>query len=129
MILLEEIRGQNKTTLEAVSSLKQEMNKKFEEMGQHLGGRIGAVEVAVRMHSAEITALKDVVAQNSADIRKNSADIQRLTSVTESLAQQMSALTSRVERIEAVLEMKVTGPSTTDLEARIRRIEERLGLV
>lgn len=113
-ILMEQMLEQNRGTIEAVQSLEQKMDRRFNDSEERADLRFKSLEAAVRM--------------NSADIRKNSEKIERLISVTDQLGRDLRGLTARVERIEAVLSMKVDGPSTGELEARIRRLEERLGL-
>ena len=107
-VLMEEMASQNRATIEAVQALSQRIDKRFEEAEVRGDRRFQSLEAAVRM---------------------SSKGLQRLTEATESLSAQMHALIGRVDRIEQVLSMRAEPSSASDLEARIRRIEERLGLV
>lgn len=79
-ILMEQVLEQNGATIEAVKSLEQKMDRRFNEAAEQNDLRFKSLEAAVRM--------------NSTDIRKNSEDIQKLISVTDQLTREMRGLTS-----------------------------------
>lgn len=47
-VVLEEMRSQHRATIEAVLSLGQRMDRRFDELARTLDERISALEVAVR---------------------------------------------------------------------------------
>lgn len=111
--MLQQLQGQNRAIIRAIQSLEQKMDRRFEEADQKNELRFSALEAAVR--------------QNSSDIRQNSADIVALKQELAGVKDEIGGLTRRVERIEQVLRLKLDGPGTADLDARIRRIELQLG--
>ncbi len=99
-VLLERMEEQNRATIEAVVGLGRRMNEKFEALEARLTARIEALEFAVR--------------KNSEDIRRNSADIESLKERVEALAKQLDGVPTKADWRE--------------LEARVARLEQRLGL-
>jgi chromosome segregation ATPase len=91
-IILEEILSQNRATIEAVQSSRDELKRDIAELRENTDVRFQVLESAVRQNgadirqnSADIRALQGDVRQNSADIRalqrdvlQNSADIRAL---------------------------------------------------
>lgn len=127
-ILMEQVLDQNRATIEAVKSLEQKMDRRFEEADRKNELRFSTLEAAVR--------------QNSADIRKNSEDIQTLQTQVSALQgavtdlqsdmrdvkHRLDELVGRIERIEAKLDLKADGRAFADLLRRVEAIEQRLGI-
>ena len=97
-VLLEDLRGQQATMLEAMSSMRAEFNRRLDEGLQRVEARLSIVE--------------EVVRKNSEDIRKNSEDIEAMKVELRRLRVEFEAREERV-KIEA-------------LEQRVARIEQRL---
>src|SRR4029453_1132963 len=88
-VLLEEMRAQNRATIEAVGASRVALEDKINSPARETGGRLTVLEAAVR--------------QNSRDIKKNSEDIRVLIERVDSLG----PLDQRV----SVLERRVLGES------------------
>ena len=69
-VILEDIRSQNRATLEAVQSSHLSLQGQIAEVDQRLGGRLTLVEGAVRQNSADIRELKSDVAELKSDVRR-----------------------------------------------------------
>jgi hypothetical protein len=106
-LLLEEIREQNRATIEAVLSSRQEIMRELGGRIDVLSRRIDALELAVRINSEDIR-------KNSEDIRKNSEDI--------------AALHERLSRVEESLRRRPDEAAIQDLQVRVEALERRLGI-
>jgi hypothetical protein len=92
-VILEEIRSQNRATIEALQASEARLERKIDDGlgGVHL--RLDVVEGVVRQNSKDILQNSTDIRQNTADIRQNSADIQALT-------QRVGELDTRVAGLE-----------------------------
>jgi len=90
----------NRSTLDAIASLENKMERRFTELRSELITRIEALEIAVR--------------QLSAEVRKNSEDILLLKA-------QVAELTSAVHG-------KVDARDFAALERRVAALEDRVGV-
>jgi hypothetical protein len=84
-VVLEEIRAQNRATIEAVEATRVALEEKIDRVDRDSRERDAVLEAAVR--------------QNSRDIRQNSDDVRTLSARVEalgSLDQRISALERRV---------------------------------
>ena len=81
-LILEEMRAQNRATIEAVEATRVALEEKIDSVARDTGGRLTLLEAAVR--------------QNSADIRKDSDDIRIPTKRVDRLG----PLTQRVTSLE-----------------------------
>src|SRR5690349_14391661 len=78
-VLLEEMRAQNRATIEAVEATRVALEGKIETLGRETGDRLTILETAVRQNSADILKNSEDIRKNSEDIRTNSEDIRVLT--------------------------------------------------
>lgn len=63
MVILEEIRSQNRATIEAVDAHRQESSRELQAFGSEIRGDIQALHAVVREHGADVRQLKsDIVA-------------------------------------------------------------------
>ncbi|MGQ0508354.1 MAG: hypothetical protein ACT4TC_23900 [Myxococcaceae bacterium] len=85
LVLLEEIREQNKATIEAVFSLEQKMDRRFEDLERRLTLRIEALEIAVRKNSEDIAALQARVDSLAAEMHARPSP-EQLQSIEERVA-------------------------------------------
>ena len=83
-VILEEMRAQNRATIEAVEATRVAVEEKIDSLARETGGRLTVLEAAVR--------------QNSADIRKNCEGINVLTERVGPLDQRVSRIEHRVFR-------------------------------
>ena len=88
-VLLEEMRSQNRATIEAVEATRMALEDKIDTRGRETEHRLTILETAVRQNSADIL-------KNGEDIRKNSDDIRVLTERVEA----PGPLDQRVSRLE-----------------------------
>ena len=135
LVLFEQIQEQNRATIEAVTSLEQRMDRRFDEESRKNDLRFSALEAAVRVNADLIRQNTEAIRQNSEDIRKNSEairqnseDIRTLFGSVERLTSAVESLARRMDRVEEALGLKADAAVTADLEARLRRIEHHLGL-
>ena len=90
-IILEEIRSQNRATIEAVEAARVALEARIDHVDRGSRARDAVLEAAVRQNGTDIRT-------NSDDIRKNSEDIRVLTARVEALGpldQRVSALERR----------------------------------
>ena len=91
-VLIEEMRAQNRATIEAVEASRVVLESKIDSLARETGGRLTVLEVAVRQNSRDIK-------KNSEDIRTNGEDIRVLIERVDSLGpldQRVSTLERRV---------------------------------
>src|SRR5689334_7971028 len=69
-VILEEMRAQNRATIEAVETNRIVLEERIESLARETGGRLTLLETAVRQNSKDIR-------KNSEDIRKKSEDIRQ----------------------------------------------------
>ncbi len=98
-VLLEDVRSQQNAMLEAIASMGESLERKFDERFTRIEQRLEILESVVRQNSEDIR-------KNSEDIRKNSEDIE----------------TMRIE-----LQRLRKDFDTRDERAQIRALEERVG--
>jgi hypothetical protein len=110
-VLLEDMRAQNRATIEAVLSTRQALEAKLDAQRLELLGRIEALEVAVRMNSEDIRRNSADIRQNSADIRQNTADIRQNT--------------ADIQRVLEKLDGKVDAVELARLEQRVAALERQ----
>lgn len=90
-IILEEIRSQNRATIEAVESARVALEARIDQVDRGSSSRDALLEAAVRQNSSDIL-------RNGEHIRKNSEDIRVLTARVDALGpldQRVSALERR----------------------------------
>ena len=112
-LLLEEIKDQNRATIEVVQDLEVRLRTEITEFRQEFTARTDLIEVAVRQNSADIRQNSEDIRTHSEDIRQNSEDIR---ANTEAIARLEQKLDSKADRADlGVLEARVTA-----LEAKER---------
>jgi methyl-accepting chemotaxis protein len=104
-VLLEEIRSQNRATIEAVEASREALEAKIDDVDRNSQARDAVLAAAVRQNSRDIRQnSRDIlknsedILKNSEDIRKNSEDIRVLTTRVDGLGpldQRVSALERR----------------------------------
>ncbi len=129
-IVVEEIRSQNRATIEAVQSSRQMLEEKIDEVDrrsqardsvleagirglrndvqqntagiQVLDGRLGSLESAVQQNSAEIRSLESTVQQNSAEIRSLDVRLHENTLGVRELTLKVDGMARIEERVAAL---------------------------
>jgi len=111
-VLLEEMRAQNRATIEAVEASRVALEGKIDSLAGETGGRLTVLEAAVRQNSADIKKNSEDIKKNSEDIKKNSEDIRKNSEDIRTSGEDIRVL---IERVDAL------GP----LDQRISALERR----
>ena len=74
-VILEEMRTQNRATIEAVEMVRVTVEQRIDRFERETGDRFTVLEAAVRQNSTDIRQSTADIRKNSAGIRKNGADI------------------------------------------------------
>ena len=101
--LLEEMRSQNRATIEAVEATRVALEAKIETVGRATGDRLTVLETAVRQNSTDILKNSEDIRENSEDLRKNSEDIRKNSEDIRALTERVDALgplDQRVSKLE-----------------------------
>jgi hypothetical protein len=119
-VLLEEMRAQNRATIEAVDASRATLEGKIDALARETGGRLTVLEAAVRQNSRDIKRNGADIRKNSKDIRKNSADIR---TNSEGIRKNSDDIRKNSDDIRVLTERVDTlGP----LDQRVSAIERRL---
>ncbi len=130
-VLLEEIRAQNRATIEAVHSevglLRREMNERFERVEV----RLDVLEAVVRQHSKDIQELKRDVAELKGDVAELKRDVAELkrevTDIRRILVRDEKHLArldeGQVRQGEYADELRIHRGELVDLRKRVETLE------
>jgi hypothetical protein len=126
-VLLEEMRAQNRATIEAVEASRVTLGGKIDSLARETGGRLAVLEAAVRRNSRDITKNSEDIRKNSEDIRKNSEDLRKnsedLRKNSEDLRKQGDVIRKSGEDIRVLIErVDSLGP----LDQRVSTLERRV---
>jgi predicted RNase H-like nuclease (RuvC/YqgF family) len=94
-VILEEILSQNRATIEAVQSTRDELKRDIAQLGEKTDARFQTLESAVRQNGADIR-------QNSADIRTLQGDVRTLQGDVRNLAEKVDSLSGLEVRVAAL---------------------------
>jgi hypothetical protein len=111
-VILEDIRSQNRATIEAVEASRVEMNARFDHQHAATDGRFTVVEAAIRGVASDVAVLKTDVAVLKTDVAVLKTDVAVLKT-------DVASLKTNLGRVED----KVDGLSP--LEARVTALERR----
>jgi DNA repair ATPase RecN len=78
LVLLEDIRAQNKATIEAVEAGRREISLEIQRLEARLTSRIEILEAVVRHHSEELRGLRSELASLKAAVMSLDAKVDRL---------------------------------------------------
>jgi predicted nucleic acid-binding Zn-ribbon protein len=106
-ILLEDIQGQVRLTMEAVTGFRAEFRSEIDKLRTELSRRIDNLELAVRQNTQDIHELRAAVRQNTEDIRQ---------------------LREEIRRMRELLERKADHEALLKLQTRVEVVERRLGI-
>jgi methyl-accepting chemotaxis protein len=116
-VLIEEMRAQNRATVEAVEASRVVLESKIDSLARETGGRLTVLEAAVRQNSRDIKQNSADIRKNSADIRKNSEDIRKNSGDIRKSGEDIRVLIERVDSLGpldqrvSMLERRVLGES------------------
>lgn len=85
-VIFEEIRSQNRSTIEAVEAARVALEQRVDRLDQETRSRDGVLELAIRQNSADIRELKSSVHENSVDLRSLAAKVDALARIEERVA-------------------------------------------
>jgi len=111
-VILEDIRSQNRATIEAVQATRAALEEKIDQVDRDSKARDGVLEAAIRQNSKDIRKNSEDIRKNSDDIRTNSEDIRKNTEDIGTNSEDIRALATRVEAL---------GP----LDQRVSALERR----
>jgi hypothetical protein len=109
-VLIEEMRAQNRATVEAVEASRVVLESKIDSLARETGGRLTVLEAAVRQNSRDIKQNSADIRKNSEDIRKNSGDIRKSGEDIRVLIERVDSLGPLDQRV-SMLERRVLGES------------------
>ena len=112
-VLIEEMRAQNRATIEAVEASRVVLEGKIDSLARETGGRLTVLEAAVRQNSRDIKKNSEDIRKNSEDIRKNSEDIRNNTEGIRKNSEDIRVL------IEGVDALGPLGQRVSTLERRV----------
>ncbi len=125
MVILEEIRSQNRATIETVEARHQETRRDLEDFRTEVRGQFRVVHDVLRAHGEDIGQLKTglgEVGSGLAEVRSEVAEVRTtLAQVTTDLGEvrsEVAALKANVSRLDAVI--------TADYRERLQRLEQRV---
>jgi len=120
-ILLEDIQGQVRLTMEAVTSFRAEFRSEIDKLRTELSRRIDSLELAVRQNSQDIRQLQADVRQNTEDIRQLQADVRQNS-------EDIRQLREEIRSMRELLERKADHEALLKLQTRVEVVERRLGI-
>ena len=103
-VILEDIRSQNRATLEAVRSSHASLSGQIAEVDERLGGRLSLVEGAVRQNSADIRELKADVAGLKTDFAEMKADFAEMKSDVADMKSDLRRVEGKVDGLGPLAE-------------------------
>jgi hypothetical protein len=98
-IILEEIRSQNRATIEAVEVSREALERRIDRLEQETRVRDGMHEMAIRELKLEVRQLQADMRTLQGDVRTLQGDVRTLTSKVEALShieERVSALEKRL---------------------------------
>jgi chromosome segregation ATPase len=116
-VILEDIRSQNRATLEAVTSFERRYERDRAEDRAHVNARFDVVEGVLREHSKDIRELKTDVAELKTDVAELKTDVAVLKSDVAVLKTEVAEIKTDLRRVDG----KVDQLST--LEPRVGALE------
>jgi len=101
-IVLEDIRSQNRATIEAVEATRLALEQRIDRVEQDSKSRDAVLGLAIRDLAVDVRDLKSVVQENSVDIRSLKAGIQEHTGEIRTLSGKVEAMVRIEERVTAL---------------------------
>ncbi|MDQ3262159.1 MAG: hypothetical protein M3Y59_00650 [Myxococcota bacterium] len=126
--VLEAIKHQNRSTLEALHGFRESVDRRFDSMEAKFESRFQTLEAAIRDLAGRVTALESAVARNSEDIRQNSADIRQNSADIRKNSEDIQRLREQLAELTGVVRGKAESTELAQLTERVTRLETRLGL-
>lgn len=114
-VILEDIRSQNRATMEAVVAFHGGLDRKIEEHRAETRAHLQVLEAALRLVSADLRGLTDRVETNSSDIRGLTDKVETNSADIRGLQGDVRNLTDRLD------------PALSDIEGRVSALERRRG--
>jgi chromosome segregation ATPase len=132
-LLLEEIRDQQRATVEFVQTVEDRLRGEINESRAELTGEIRVLQAAVRKNSEDIQShgqaiarLDTSVARLDTSVARLDASITRLDASVSRNTKDMQANTEAIARVERKLETKADIAVVAALDARMTNLEEKV---
>jgi uncharacterized coiled-coil DUF342 family protein len=101
-IILEEIRSQNRATIEAVEVSREALERRIERLEQETRARDGMHEMAIRELKLEVRQLQGDLRSLQGDLRSLQGDMRTLQGEMRTLTTKVEALSHIEERVSAL---------------------------
>jgi predicted RNase H-like nuclease (RuvC/YqgF family) len=101
-VIIEEMRSQNRATIEAVHGMRDELKRDIAELREDTTARFQTLESAVRHNSTDIQTLQRDVRNHSTDIQTLQRDVRNLADKVEHLEEKVDTLSSIETRVSAL---------------------------
>jgi chromosome segregation ATPase len=106
-VILEDIRSQNRATIEAVEASRVELNARLDRQGAETDARFTVVEAAIRGVATDVAVLKTDVAVLKTDVAVLKSDVAVLKTDVASLKTDLRRVEGKVDGLSP-LEARVT---------------------
>jgi chromosome segregation ATPase len=123
-VILEDIRAQNRATIEAVEASRVEMNARFDHEHEETDGRFTVVEAAIRGLANDVGELKTDVKILKADVNILKADVNILKADVSGLKTDVSGLKTDVSGLKT--DVSGLKADVSGLKADLRRVEGKV---
>ena len=120
-VILEDIRSQNRSTIEAVWSVRDELKREMAERQEQTDARLQTLESAVRQNSTDVLTLHGEVRTLQGDVRTLQGDVGTLQGDVRNLQRDVHNLADKVEHLDEKVD------TLSGLEARVSTLERQRG--
>jgi hypothetical protein len=101
-VILEDIRSQNRATLEAVEASRTEFGRELQQFRQETNGNFAIVFGALREHTQDIRELKTDVAVLKSDVSEVKADVEVVKLDVAEIKTDLRRVDSKVDHLSAL---------------------------
>lgn len=120
-MVFEEMRSQNRATLEYAETIRVSLEQRIDHLGHDLGAKITTLEMAFRELRSDVRGLQSEVRGLQGDVRGLQGDVHGLQGDVHGLQGDVRTLQGEVSGLSGKVDTLVP------LDARVTAIEKRLG--
>lgn len=102
VIILEDVRSQNRATIEAVEASREALERRLDRVDAESRSRDASLELLIRDLRMDVRELKGTVQQNGVEIRELKVHVQQNSIEVHDLAGKVTALARLEERVAAL---------------------------
>src|SRR3990172_9159585 len=132
-VILEEIRSQNRTTIEEVQTVRAVLDARISSFEQTTAARFETLETAVRSNGRDLRRLETKVDKLETTVQRIDTRVEAIETKVERIDTRVEAIETKVERIDTRVEAIETKVETVDgkidtlvpLDARVTALERR----